>query len=92
MWEPDPFFRRPPRPMRVVKEAAEENQRRSNAGRRQSYVLIAVAALLLFVVVLFPRVLAFLEVAARELRYLWWLVLIGALGIWLAFFFRRPRE
>jgi hypothetical protein len=34
---------------------------------------------------LFPRVLAFVELAARELRYLWWLILIVLLGIWLAF-------
>jgi hypothetical protein len=34
---------------------------------------------------LFPRVLAFVEVASRELRYLWWLVLITAFGVWLIF-------
>ena len=32
---------------------------------------------------LFPRVLAFVEIASRELRYLWWLVLITAFSIWL---------
>ncbi len=37
----------------------------------------------------FPRVFAFAELAARELRYLWWLVLILVLGVWLAFFFGR---
>jgi hypothetical protein len=40
---------------------------------------------------LFPRVLAFTELAARELRYLWWLVLMVALGVWLAFFSGRRR-
>jgi len=35
----------------------------------------------------FPRVLGFVELAARELRYLWWLVFMIALGVWLAFFF-----
>jgi hypothetical protein len=34
---------------------------------------------------LFPRVLAFVEIASRELRYLWWLVLITAFAIWLLF-------
>ena len=34
---------------------------------------------------LFPRVLAFVEIASRELRYLWWLVLITAFAIWLVF-------
>ena len=40
---------------------------------------------------MFPRVLAFVELAARELRYFWWLVLLFALGIWLALFFGRKR-
>jgi hypothetical protein len=42
--------------------------------------------------VLFPRVLAFVELAAREIRYLWWLILIVALGLWLAFFFGKKRD
>jgi len=41
---------------------------------------------------IFPRVLAFAELAAREVRYLWWLVFILALGIWLAFFVGRKRD
>lgn len=41
---------------------------------------------------LFPRALAFVELAARELRYLWWLILIAALGIWLAFFYGRAKR
>jgi hypothetical protein len=36
-------------------------------------------------------VLAFAELAARELRYFWWLVLMLALGVWLAFFAGRKR-
>ncbi len=35
---------------------------------------------------LFPRMLAFVELASRELRYLWWLILIAAIGVWLVFF------
>ncbi len=42
--------------------------------------LIAFAAFLLF---LFPVALAFLEKATRSLRYLWWLILLLALGLWL---------
>jgi len=34
-------------------------------------------------VLLFPRAYAFVEMAARELRYFWWLVLLVALAIWL---------
>jgi hypothetical protein len=43
-------------------------------------VLLAVAVLL---VVLFPATFRFVEMAARELRYLWWLVLLVALASWL---------
>ncbi len=46
----------------------------------QFAVLIAVA---IGLVVLFPPVFRFVEMAARELRYLWWLVLLAALACWL---------
>jgi len=42
-------------------------------------LLIVVAALAL----LFPPVLEFVEMGARELRYLWWLVLLVVLAVWL---------
>jgi hypothetical protein len=32
---------------------------------------------------LFPRAIAFVEMAARELRYFWWLILLVALALWL---------
>jgi len=40
---------------------------------------------------LFPRMLAFVELAARELRYLWWLILIAAIGVWLVFFAKTKK-
>jgi hypothetical protein len=43
-------------------------------------LLLGVVVALAF---LFPPVLAFVEMASRELRYLWWLVLLVALAIWL---------
>ncbi len=59
-------------------------------GRR--YVTGFFALLLLIAAcLLFPRVLAFVELAARELRYLWWLILIAALGVWLAFFYNSRK-
>ncbi len=55
----------------------------------QLLVLIGVVALLF---VIFPRTLAFVELAARELRYLWWLVLLVALAAWLIWGVgRRPK-
>lgn len=51
------------------------------------------AALLVFVAlaVIFPRFLAFVEMAARELRYLWWVILLAALGLWLIFGWGKRR-
>jgi hypothetical protein len=52
----------------------------------QLAVLIGVIVLLF---VLFPRAFAFVELAARELRYLWWLILLVALAVWLIWGIRR---
>ena len=63
----------------------------SPAAKRNLGLLVGVV--LLFAVCLaFPRVLAFAELAARQLRYFWWLVLMLALGVWLAFFFGKKRD
>jgi hypothetical protein len=83
----NPFFRRTPRPVRVVHEEKDRLLR-----RRRRIGLIVAAVLLVLSVVLFPRVLAFTELAARELRYFWWLILLLALGVWLAFFVGNKRE
>ncbi len=53
---------------------------------------VAVGALVLVLCLVFPRVLAFVELAARELRYLWWLILLGALGAYFFFFFGRKNK
>ncbi|HKS38865.1 MAG TPA: hypothetical protein VJW76_16845 [Verrucomicrobiae bacterium] len=49
-------------------------------------VLVAVIVVLCL---LFPRAFAFVEMAARELRYLWWLILLVALAIWLIWGMKR---
>lgn len=54
--------------------------------------LIAAAVLALILCVLFPRMLAFVELAARELRYLWWLILLAALAAYFFFFFGRKKD
>ncbi len=58
--------------------------------RRLPWVLTAIVALALCLV--FPRMLAFVELAARELRYLWWLVLMVALAVYFFFFFGRKKD
>lgn len=40
-------------------------------------------------ILIFPRAYAFAEMAARELRYFWWLVLLLALAGWLIWGFRK---
>jgi hypothetical protein len=56
----------------------------------QFAVLVAVIVLLFL---LFPAAFAFAELAARELRYLWWMVLLVALAIWLIWgASRRPKK
>lgn len=49
-------------------------------------VLIAVCGGLFLI---FPRVFAFTEMAARELRYFWWLILLVALACWLIWGFKK---
>jgi len=49
-------------------------------------VLLAVIAVLFLV---FPAALGFVEMAARELRYLWWLILLIALAVWLIWGIKR---
>jgi type VI protein secretion system component VasK len=51
-------------------------------------LFIVVTALIL----LFPPVLEFVEMGARELRYLWWLVLLLALAVWLIWGLGKKKE
>lgn len=52
---------------------------------RRPILVFFILALTIFLVVSFPRVLGFVEMASRELRYLWWLILIIAVGLWFIF-------
>jgi uncharacterized membrane-anchored protein len=61
--------------------------------RARSILLIVVLILVTVgLVLLFPRAYAFVEMAARELRYFWWLILLVALAVWLIWGIgRRPK-
>jgi multisubunit Na+/H+ antiporter MnhE subunit len=52
---------------------------RTRAGL-QLLVLLIVGVVLMLI---FPSALRFAEGAAREVRYLWWLILLVALAVWL---------
>lgn len=54
-----------------------------NPRSRAILQFTALVAVLVLLFILFPAALRFAEMAARELRYLWWLVLLVALGAWL---------
>jgi hypothetical protein len=58
---------------------------RQRAGAQVLVLVVVIGGLIL----LFPKAYAFTEMAARELRYFWWLILLLALGIWLIWGFKR---
>lgn len=56
---------------------------------RRNIVLLAIVLAIVGLCIVFPAVLAFVELAARELRYYWWLLALLVLGGWLVFFAGR---
>lgn len=54
--------------------------------------LITIVVVFVALILVFPRALAFVELAARELRYFWWLILMVALGIWLVWGWDRRKR
>jgi hypothetical protein len=52
----------------------------------RALILVGVVVILF---VIFPGALRFVEMAARELRYLWWLILLVALAVWLIWGFKK---
>ena len=63
-----------------------------NPRTRASLQLGLLLLLILGLLLLFPRALGFVEMAARELRYFWWLILLVALAVWLIWGVgRRPK-
>lgn len=45
--------------------------------------IASVVVVLLALVLIFPKALGFVEMGAREVRYLWWMILLVALAAWL---------
>ena len=52
------------------------------------YIVLVLVALIFF---LFPASLRLVEGAARQLRYVWWLILLLGAVLWLWYRFRRKR-
>jgi hypothetical protein len=52
----------------------------------RNIAILKIAGLCLVVlalVLIFPKALGFVEMGAREVRYLWWMILLLALAVWL---------
>jgi hypothetical protein len=60
-----------------------------NPRARAILQILFLAVLFLLLFLLFPPALAFVEMAAREIRYLWWVILLVALAIWLIWGVKR---
>lgn len=63
-----------------------------NPRLRAALQLGLLTAVVIGLALLFPGALRFVEAAARELRYLWWLILLGALGLWLIWGVNRKQK
>jgi hypothetical protein len=64
-----------------------------NRGSRTTLQIALVVVVLVVLFLLFPVAFAFVEMAARSLRYFWWLILLVALALWLIWGVgRSPRK
>ncbi len=75
------------RPVKNVTPQSKPTSRFAN-----TLTIATTLAVIIGLCLLFPRALAFVELAARELRYLWWLVLLVALSAYFFFFFGRKKD
>ena len=53
------------------------------------FQLVFLILVIVGLILLFPRAFAFVEMAARELLYFWWLILLVALAGWLIWGFKK---
>jgi hypothetical protein len=64
-----------------------------NPRLRAALQALFLLVILIAIFLLFPIMFAFVEMAAKELRYLWWLILLLALSIWLIWGLgRKPKK
>ncbi len=64
-----------------------------NPRTRALLQLLVVIGAMVGLLLLFPATFRFVEAAARELRYLWWLILLVALAAWLIWGVgKRPKK
>lgn len=56
------------------------------------FKLLGSLVIILVLALLFPPVMKFVEGAARELRYFWWLVLLLLIALWLIWGLGRTKK
>jgi hypothetical protein len=56
------------------------------------FKILAAIAMIVALVLLFPLAMGFVEVAARELRYFWWLILLVLFAVWLIWGLGRKKK
>jgi len=78
-----------PRVQEALKEVAAAPAQPMSPRTRASLQIGLLVLLILGLLLLLPRALGFVEMAARELRYFWWLILFVALAVWLIWAGRR---
>ena len=54
--------------------------------------IIGAIILMVLLALIFPPVMEFAEMGARDLRYLWWLVLLVLFAVWLIWGLGRKRK
>lgn len=59
---------------------------------QRKFLLLLGGIVLVLSLFFFPRVLLFAELAARELRYFWWLILMLGTAAWFAFSFGKKSD
>jgi hypothetical protein len=57
-----------------------------------AFKLLGALLLILLLALLFPPVMKFVEEAALDLRYLWWLILILLFALWLIWGLGRKKK
>jgi len=60
-----------------------------NPRARLTLQVVALIVVIGGLILVFPRAMAFVEMAARELRYFWWVILLLALAGWLIWGFKK---
>jgi uncharacterized protein with PQ loop repeat len=63
-----------------------------NPRWRAALQILFLIVVLVLLFAFFPRASQFVEMAARELRYFWWILLLVALAAWLIWGVGRKRK